>query len=279
MGESYLPPIVNEADCLILIGNISFEKQLFPEGIKIIQLAARPEYISVNAQAAASGDLGLLIEVIMHDLENYAVNQEWVGKIKEEALHVKQVAAQARENKDRPIHPLRLMSALNQGVPPKSVITVDVGEFSHWFDMGYMVENQDVLLSSMWQSTGSGLPAAIGAKLACRDRTVIAIVGNGGMISSMSELLTCVRYNLAITIIVVKDQINSIEKNKTAAQGLKPCGQGLTVPDFVQLAQACGTEGIRVEDPEDIEDAIKQAVGSGRTVLIEVITAPVNSPS
>ncbi len=279
LGETYLPPIVNEADCLILIGNISFEKQLFPDNIKIIQLAARPEHISVNAHAAASGDLGLLIEVIMHDLENYAVNQEWVGKIKEEALHVKQVAAQARENKDRPIHPLRLMSALNQVVPPKSVITVDVGEFSHWFDLGYLVENQDVLLSSMWQSIGSGLPAAIGAKLAGRDRTVIAIVGDGGMITSMSELLTCVRYNLAITIIVVKDQINSIEKNKTAAQGLKSCDQGLPAPDFVQLAQACGAEGFRIEDPAEIEGAIKQAVGSDKTVLLEVITAPLKSPA
>lgn len=279
MGEAYMPPIVNEADCLILIGNSSCEKQLFPESIKIIQLAARPEYISVNAHAAASGDLGLLIEVIMHDLENYAVNQEWVGKIKEGALHVKKVAAQARENKDRPIHPLRLMSALNQVVPPKSVITVDVGEFSHWFDMGYLVENQDVLLSSMWQSIGSGLPAAIGAKLAGRDRTVIAIIGDDGMIASMSELITCVRYNLAITIIVVNNQFNSIEKNKTAAQGLKPCGQELPTPDFVQLAQACGAEGFRVEDPAEIEGAIKQAVESGRAVLLEVITEPVKSPA
>ena len=117
MGETYLPPIVNEADCLILIGNIICEKQLFPESIQIIQLAARPEYISVNAHAAASGDLGLLIEVIMHDLENYDVNQEWVGKIKEEALQVKQVAAQARENKDRPIHPLRPVSYTHLTLP------------------------------------------------------------------------------------------------------------------------------------------------------------------
>jgi pyruvate dehydrogenase (quinone)/pyruvate oxidase len=264
LGESYLPSIVNEADCLILIGNFPFEKQLFPAGIKIIQLAARPEYISVNAHAAASGDLGLLLEVIMHDLENYVVNQEWVGKIKEEALHIKQVAAQAKENKDRPIHPLRLMSALNQVVPPKSVITIDIGDLSHWFDLGYLVENQDVLLSSMWQSMGSGLPAAIGAKLAGRDRTVIAIIGEGGMIASMSELLTCVRYNLAITIIVVRDQTRS---------------QALPTPDFVQLAQACGAEGFRIEDPAEIEGAIKKAVGSERTVLLEVITAPVKSPA
>jgi pyruvate oxidase len=279
MGETYQPPIVKEADCLIMIGNVSCEKQLFPDSTKIIHLAARPENISVNAHVAASGDLGLLIEVIMHDLEDYAVNKEWVGKVKEEALHVKQVAARARENNDRPVHPLKLMSALNQVVPPKSVITLDVGEFANWFDMGYLVENQDILLSSMWQSIGCGLPAAIGAKLASKDRTVIAIVGDGGMIASMSNLLTCVRYNLAITIIVIKNQVYGSEKNKMTAEGLNPFGHELTTPDFVQLAKSCGAEGFRIEDPAEIEDAIKKAVESGKPVLLEVICAPVNFPA
>ena len=279
MGETYLPPIVAEADCMILIGNVSCEKHVFPDSTKIVHLAARPENIYVNAHAAASGDLGLLLEVIMHDLENYVVNQEWAAKVKEEALRVKQVAAQARENNDRPVHPLRLMSTLNLVVPPKSVITLDVGEFANWFDLGYLVENQDILLSSMWQSLGCGLPAAIGAKLADRERTVIAIVGDGGMIASMSDLLTCVRYNLAITIIVVKNQLYGSEKSKMAAEGLKPFGHELTTPDFVQLAKACGAEGVRIEDPAEIEDAIKQAIESGKTVLLEVICADADFPS
>jgi pyruvate oxidase len=62
------------------------------------------------------------------------------------------------------------MSGLNAVVPPKSVIALDTGEFSHWFDLGFMMENQEVLLSSMWRSIGCGLPAAIGAKLADRER-------------------------------------------------------------------------------------------------------------
>lgn len=278
IGEAYLPPVIKEADCIIQVGNASYEQQFFPEQAKLIHLAERPESINVNAHAAASGDLGLLIEVIMHDLENYDVNQEWVAKIKEEALHVKQVIAQAREDNSRPVLPLRLMSSLNAVVPPKSVIALDIGEFSHWFDLGFMMENQEVLLSSMWRSIGCGLPAAIGAKLADRERNVIAIVGDGGMIASMSELLTCVRYNLAITVIVVKNQVYSIEKNKMAAEGLKPFGHELTTPDFVQFAKSCGAEGFRIEDPAEIEERIKQAVDSDRPVLLEVVCAAVDLP-
>ncbi|MDD2553353.1 MAG: thiamine pyrophosphate-binding protein [Desulfotomaculaceae bacterium] len=70
IGEAYLPPIIKEADCIILVGNASYEQKYFPAQAKLIHLAERPENINVNAHAAASGDLGLLIEVIMHDLEN-----------------------------------------------------------------------------------------------------------------------------------------------------------------------------------------------------------------
>ena len=279
IGDAYLPPIIKEADCIILVGNATYENKYFPETAKLIHLAERPENINVTACAAASGDPGLLIEVIMHDLENYAVNQEWVAKIEGEALRLKQIITQAREDNSRPLLPLRLMSGLNAVVPPRSVIALDIGEFTHWFDLGYMMENQAVLLSSMWRSTGCGLPAAIGAKLADRERKVIAIVGDGGMIASLGELLTCARYNLAITIIVVKNEIYSIEKNKMAAEGFIPFGYELTTPDFVQFAQSCGVAGFRIEDPAEIEDRIRAAIDSDRPVLLEVACAAVNLPS
>ena len=120
---------------------------------------------------------------------------------------------------------------------------------------------------------------AIGAKLADRERKVIAIVGDGGMIASLGELLTCARYNLAITIIVVKNEIYSIEKNKMAAEGFIPFGYELTTPDFVQFAQSCGVTGFRIEDPAEIEDRIRAAIDSDRPVLLEVACAAVNLPS
>lgn len=279
IGKAYLPPIVMEADCIIQIGSASYEKKYFPANAKLIHLAEHPGDINVNADAAASGDLGLLIEAIMHDLKNYAVNQEWVGRVKEEALKLKQIVEQARGDNSRPLQPLRLMSSLGAVLPPKSVIALDIGEFTHWFDLGFMAENQEILISSMWRSIGSGLPAAIGAKLAGGERKVIALVGDGGMIASLSELLTCVRYNLAITIIVVKNQIYSIEKNKMSAEGLTPFGYQLTAPDFVQYAKSCGAEGFRIEDPGEIEEGIKRALESDKPVLVEVDCAAVDLPA
>lgn len=220
-----------------------------------------------------------MLEVILHDLENYSLNGEWLDKIKGEAQRNRQIVTGEQENNAIPILPLRLMTALNEVLPPKAVVALDIGEFTHWFDLGFLGEGQQILLSSMWRSTGCGLPAAIGAKFACPDKTVVAIVGDGGMIMSMSELLTCVRYKLPITIIVVKNQIYSIEKNKMTAEGLIPVGYELTTPDFVQFAKSCGAEGFRIEDPADIQDTIKQALELEKPVLVEVICAAVDLPS
>lgn len=278
IGEAYLPPVVQEADCIVLVGSAAYEQGFFPAKAKVVQLTERPEEININTFASATGDLALLLSVIEHDLEDYNLNQAWLDKIKGEALRNKQAIIKEQENNAVPVHPLRLMTALNEIIPPNAVVALDIGEFTHWFDLGFLGEKQEILLSSMWRSIGCGLPSAIGAKFACPDKTVVAIVGDGGMLVSMAELLTCVRYKLPVVVIVVKNQIYSIEKNKMIAQGLTPLGCELTTPDFVQFAKACGAEGFRVEEPAQIQETVKKALELGRPVLVEVICAAVSLP-
>ncbi|NLI12020.1 MAG: thiamine pyrophosphate-binding protein [Peptococcaceae bacterium] len=278
IGEAYLPPLVQEADCIILLGSAAYEQGFFPATAKVVQLAERPEELSINTFASATGELALLLSVIEHDLENYSINQDWLARVKGEAQKNKQDLVKEQENNAVPIHPLRLMTALNEVIPENAVVALDIGEFTHWFDRGFLGEKQEILLSSMWRSIGCSLPSAIGAKFACPDKAVVALVGDGGMLVSMSELLTCVRYKLPIVVIVVRNQVYSIEKNKMIAQGLTPLGCDLTTPDFVRFARACGAEGFRVEEPAQIQETVRKALEMGRPALVEVICAAVNLP-
>ncbi len=255
-----------------------YEQGFFPASAKVVQLAERPEELSINAFASATGELALLLSVIEHDLEDYSINQDWLARVKGEAQKNKQALVKEQENNAVPIHPLRLMTALNEVIPENAVVALDLGEFTHWFDLGFPGEKQEILLSGMWRSIGCGLPAAMGAKFACPGKTVVALSGDGGMLVSMSELLTCVRYKLPVVIIVVKNQVYSIEKNKMLAQGLTPLGCDLTTPDFVQFARACGAEGFRVEEPALIRETVRKALELGRPALIEVICAAVRLP-
>lgn len=279
IGEAYLPPVVAESDCILLIGNAPYEQRYFPQNAKILQINDRPGSIFINASETAAGDLNFILEALLQGLDNRVLNQAWHFKVKEEAERNKQALSAELGKNTKPIHPLRLMVELNHLVPREAVIALDIGEFTHWFDRGFLGEQQEVLLSSMWRSIGCGLPSAIGAKLACPERTVVAVVGDGGLLMSMSELLTCVRYNLAIIIIVVKNNIYSIEKNKMIAEGLTPFGHELTTPDFVQFAKACGAEGFCIDDPADIQNITRLALDLGKPVLLEVICAVVDLPN
>lgn len=277
IGEAYLPKIVMEADCIVLIGDTSYEKNFLPREAKIVYINERPENIPANAAAYATGDPGLVVEDLVSGLGKDFLNQEWFGRVKDEVRAAKLLLTQEIDTM-RPIHPLKLMTALSRVIPENSVITMDTGEFMHWFDAGFYGPKVNVLFSEKWRSIGCGLPAAVGAKFACPEKDVITIVGDGGFITSMSELLTCVRYNLAITIVLVKNGIYSIEKNKMVAEGLQPFGCEVYNPDFVQFAKSCGAEGFRIEDPAEIEKTVRFALELKKPVLLEVVCAAVDLP-
>lgn len=274
LEQAFLPQTVQETDCVIFIGDAAYEEKLFPQYTTVVHISDRPENIYMNA-VSITGDLSTIIEALLKGLENQAVNQDWLNKIKESASQRKQQLTPDPVQDAGPIHPLQLMAALNDLAPTDAIIALDTGEFNHWFDLGFLGERQEILLSSKWRSIGCGLPAAIGAKFACPDKTVMAIVGDGGLISSISEILTCVRYHLAITIIVVKNGVYSIEKNKMLSEGFTPSGHELTTPDFVRLAKSCGIEGFLIENPADIRGTVRLALESGKTALLEVLCADI----
>lgn len=215
----------------------------------------------------------MILENLLQRLEGHSFNRDWLEEIKGLTQIRSQELTAESANNTRPISPLKLMTALNNIMPEEAIITLDIGEFTHLFNLGFQREQQKILLSGRWRSIGCGLPAAIGAKFACPGKPVIAIVGDGGFITSMSELLTCVRYSLDICVIIVKNHVYSIEKNKMLAEGLIPSGHELTVPDFVQFAKSCGAEGYRIDDPADIQNTIRAALELGKPALVEVICA------
>lgn len=279
IGEAYLPSVVQEADCIVLVGDASYEQPYFPGNAGIVQIHERPEKIIKNASLSAAGELGLILEELLRGLEGHVPDPGWQDRVKEEALRRRQAVEADLGNGARPIHPARLMAALNGVIPEDAVITLDIGEFIHWFDRDFLGDRQEILVSGHWRSTGCGLAAAIGAKFACPDRAVVAIMGDGGLMAAMGELLTCVRYGLALTVLVVKNNMYSLEKNKMAAQGLTPAGHELATPDFAQFARSCGAGGFSVEDPAAVQDTVRQALSLGKPALVEVVCAAVELPA
>jgi pyruvate dehydrogenase (quinone)/pyruvate oxidase len=94
----------------------------------------------------------------------------------------------------------------------------------------------------------------------------------------LADLLTAARYGLPLTVIVFNNGTLQMERDKMIMMGLAPEGTKLANPDFTKVAEACGWNAYRIENDEQLKDALIQAQTSKRAVLLDVLTAPIPHP-
>jgi acetolactate synthase-1/2/3 large subunit len=168
--------------------------------------------------------------------------------------------------------PLPLLPEIRRCLPADGILAVDVHGIGYSTFAEYPVSDpQTFLYPCIGVSLGYAFPAALGAKVAHRDRPVICFSGDGGFLMGSPELATAMRYGIDVVTIVVNDGALSAIKG---AQ-LKQCG-GRTIdtelhnPDFVEFARSFGAYAERVEDVTEFEPALNRALDAGRPAMLEV---------
>lgn len=173
------------------------------------------------------------------------------------------------------MHPARLFATLGDLAPADAVLPVDVGNntyaFGHYFECK---PDQDVLMSGYLGSIGFALPAALGAWAATRgSRKVISISGDGGLGQYLADFTTAVKYDMNITHVVLNnDELAMITREQVGA--LRAVWQtSLVNPDFAEFARLCGGSGFRVDEPEQLEETLADALATTGPSLVEVRTS------
>jgi acetolactate synthase-1/2/3 large subunit len=170
----------------------------------------------------------------------------------------------------RPATVAALCAALDRTLPRDAIVVTDSGLHQTLIRRHLLVRApRGLIVPSDFQSMGFGLPAAIGAKLASPDRTVVAVVGDGGFAMNGLELLTAAREGIPLTVLVFNDgQLNRIRLQQIAQYG-HPVAVGLQNPDFETLATAVGARYARVDgDPEGV---LREALAAKAVTLVEVL--------
>lgn len=124
-----------------------------------------------------------------------------------------------------------------------------------------------------------GLPYAIGAQIAFPDRQVVAYVGDGALTMLIGELATCVKYNLPVKLIVIKNNsLGQIKWEQIVLEGFPEFGTELQPIDFVKVAEGFGVPGYRIERPDEARAKLKEALERPGPVLIENVVDPNEPP-
>ncbi len=167
-----------------------------------------------------------------------------------------------------------VMAALTRQVAPDAVIAVDVGNNTYSFGRYFESSGeQDVIMSGYLGSIGFALPAAMGAWAAVGDtRQVVSVSGDGGFAQYAMELTTAVRYGMNITHVLLDNgELGKISKEQRAARW-DVWQTSLHNPDFAAFAALCGAKGIRVTDPDELDDAIGEALAHPGPALVDIVT-------
>jgi acetolactate synthase-1/2/3 large subunit len=195
--------------------------------------------------------------------------QAWTKRVKE----AKEQLSPLMKDRPRDVVPKHLLAALRELLPENGIVTTEVGQNQMWSALYFKALKPRTFISSGGLGTmGFGFPAAIGAKVACPDRPVVDIAGDGSFIMSEQELACSVMENIPVTVIVLNNSILGMvaQWQRTLYDRRYNAVHLGKTPDFVKLADAYGAQGFRVDSIESFQKAVKTALTSKVTTVIDV---------
>jgi len=265
-----------DCDTLLMLGTDFPYRQFYPPRAKIAQVDLRPENLGrrTRLDLGLVGDVPATIPALLPRL-----------RAKQNTDHLDDALAnyrKAREGLDdlatgkagrKPIHPQYVAKLISEHAADDAVFTFDVGTPTVWAARYLTMNGRRRMIGSLSHgSMANAMPQAIGAQAAYPGRQVISLSGDGGFAMLMGDFLTLVQQNLPVKIVIFDNKVLGFVAMEMKASGFLETGTALTNPDFAAMARAIGVHAVRVEDPGELEGAIKDVLAHDGPALLDVVT-------
>jgi acetolactate synthase-1/2/3 large subunit len=281
--------LIEKADCLLVIGcklgEIATKRyELISHGARIIHIDIMAEEFGRTAapDLCLWGDARETLNDLLDALHGrtqtlFAGRMDYVAEIAPRLLEWRRGADARLTSRDRPINVARLVHELNEIMPEDGVLVADAGFAAHWTGLIYDTKTagRGYVTDRGLASIGYGLPGAIGASLGAPDKVVVAVTGDGGFNMTLGDLETARRVGCDPIVVVINNAASGyIKALQHAMYEGHYQSSDLTDMNYAKIAEAMGCRGVRIEDPEDLNATIKNAIRerSGPTVIDVVVT-------
>src|SRR3954469_5866225 len=272
---------MDEADLICCVGarfddRITGKLSEFAPRAKFIHIDVDPAEISKNVPAHIPivGDAKNILPKLVAEYRSLDADssrlEEWWDRV--EGWR-KRYPLGYEDSTDAEIKPQRMVQALFEATGGDCILTSDVGQHQMWAAQYFGFEKPRRWINSGGLGTmGFGLPAAMGAQVACPDQVVCCLAGDGSVQMNIQELATCTEYGIPVKVFVMNNGYLGMVRQWQELFWDKryshvDMGQW---PDYVKLAEAYGATGMRLEDKTTLVDGMKEAIATEGPVVIDV---------
>ena len=281
---------VCEADLVFFIGSrtggqVTVDWQVPPTATPVIQLDIDPTQLGRNYPdaVALAGDAKATLRRLNERLGSAARPQltAWNERTRSLVADWRAEFEPLRESAALPVRPERICKAISDVLPADGVVVSDTGHSGMW--TGAMVE-----LTHAGQgyvrcagSMGWGFPGALGVKCALPGRVVICFTGDGAFYYHLAELETAARFGINLVVVVNNNSAlnqeiplwDHVYPGKSSAGARVDELWRMRDTDFAAVAESLGCAGIRVERPDQLDDALRRALAMNRPVVVDVVSS------
>jgi acetolactate synthase I/II/III large subunit len=271
--------LMSESDALLAIGTRFSDRATantdsFCPNAKKIHVDVDPAEIgkNIDVDIPIVGDAKITLRVLSATLAQKLSKKEkteWKKRVREVKEKLNPLTNEVSKN----VTPKALLTELRKLLPNDAIVTTEVGQNQMWSALYFKALKPRTFISSGGLGTmGFGFPASLGAKVACPDQAVVDIAGDGSFLMTENMLATSITEDIPVTVIVLNNSVlgmvaqwqRTLYKRRYMAVNL---GKS---PDFVKLAQSYGAEGTRVGSIPEFQTALKKALKSKVTTIIDV---------
>ncbi|MEV4357546.1 thiamine pyrophosphate-binding protein [Nonomuraea sp. NPDC049625] len=264
----------------------------FSAGSTLIQIDIDPAELGRNYPVAigAVADVGLAVRALAEAAKAHppADRPELREQIREARSGLFTASRERGRSEDFPLRPERILADLREAIPADAVLVTDVGWNKNGVAQCYELPPQGRFITPGGASTmGFGPAAAVGVQLARPERTVVALIGDGGMSAQLPAVPLAVEQGAPVIFVVMNNRSHGTISDLQAAHFGRSHGCDFTdpagrpySPDFAALAVACGADGHTVTTPAELGAALRAAVANRRPAVIDVpmVNEPVPTP-
>lgn len=287
MHGNYGPNVLtNECDVLIAVGmrfddRVTGRLDKYAKQAKVIHLDIDPAEIDKNVKTTVAvwGDCKETLPLLTSLLKEKD-NTAWINKFKEYAKEETEQCIQPEMNPEGDVMSMaEVLNALNELTNGDAVIVTDVGQHQ-MVACRYAKFNQtrSNVTSGGLGTMGFGLPAAIGAKYGAPDRTVVAIIGDGGFQMTLQELGTIMQFGAAVKILILNNEfLGMVRQWQQLFHDKRYSFVNITSPNYIMLAQSYGISGQKIDKRDDLKAALKTMLDHDGSYLLEVMVGKENN--